>query len=111
MDDFREQLPKLGLRVVEVHGSGIEDPARLAVGGRLHVAGSKNRQPDDISLQVGAGDGLESVLLNFGGPPKTNASGGVEQKEQPDFPYVSVKFHPKRRKVSRETRDRHVSWG
>ena len=57
--------------------------ASLALGvGVGRAASRENGQPNNIDLQLRFGIRLQNSSLDFGGPPKADASSGVEQQEK-----------------------------
>jgi len=87
----------------------VGDSLRFLTRCRFDVACPEHWQPYDIGLQVRAWDLLENSLFNFGGPPKTNPSGRIDQEKQPHFTYVLVELGPNRLEVSRKPGDGRCS--
>ena len=65
--------------------------ARLALSvGVGCAATSENGQPNNIDLQLRFGIRLQNSSLDFGGPPKADASSGIEQQEKAHAAGVAV---------------------
>ncbi len=109
MKDFRVELCQPRLWVIEAGDARVRKASPLAPGCALQGACAKYRQPDHISAQVGTGNRLKNFLLNFGGPPKTDSSRGVEEQEQADFSDILVELELERAKVIRQAGEREFS--
>ena len=71
------------VRIPEVLDARAGKRARLALGVGIGCAAtSENGQPNNIDLQLRVRICLQNSTLDFGGPPKADASSGVEQQEK-----------------------------
>jgi hypothetical protein len=68
----------------------------------------KDRHPHHIGAKVRIGNLVENIFFNFGGPPKTNPSSGIKEKEQADVSGIVVELRAQRLKVSRKPGERNV---
>lgn len=103
-DDSGIQFPQSGIGIVEAQHALVGNASSFTTGCRFHRTPSKHRQPDDVGPEVLAGNLRENSLFNLGGPPKTNASGRIEQEEQTDLTRILVELLPERVQTARAVR-------
>ena len=87
------------VHVHELHSARLIDVIAHAARRRLNLRAMKDWHPDDISAQVRIRILIEYMFFNFGCPPKTYPSRGIEKKNQANVPGIVIELGAQRLKI------------